>query len=100
MILNNPLAEFALMNEGQLDAVVLFLASLFMEPFDLQAALATHIRLFTVQDLVPHDLQQWRDQRTQISFRQEGRRKQFRFRKDPGAYLALLEEQLVKQFTV
>jgi hypothetical protein len=62
----------------------------------LQAALATHMQTFTAHDLAPHDLQAWRDLRTQVSFRQEGRRKQFRFRKDPATYLATLEDQLVK----
>src|SRR5947209_1590243 len=34
----------------------------------LQAALATHIQAFTVDDLAPHDLQAWRDVRSQIVF--------------------------------
>ena len=62
----------------------------------VQATLAAQMQTFTAQDLVPHDLEQWRDLRTQISFRQEARRKQFRFRKDPVTYLAALEEQLLK----
>jgi len=62
----------------------------------LQAALATRLHLFTVDELAPHDLQIWRDVRAQISYRQEARRKQGRFRKDPSAYLAALEAQLLK----
>ena len=52
---------------------------------DLQAA-----------DLQPSDYQAWRQLRTQLQYRQEARRKQLRFRKDPAAYLATLEEILLK----
>ena len=62
----------------------------------LQVALATRIQTFTAYDLVPHNLQAWREVRSQITFRQEARRKQFRFRKDPDAYLSILESQLLK----
>ena len=34
--------------------------------------------------------------REQLSYRQEARRKQLRFRKDPAAYLAALEDILLK----
>jgi hypothetical protein len=62
----------------------------------LQVALATRTQTFTASDLVPHNLQVWREVRSQITFRQEARRKQFRFRKDPDAYLSTLEAQLLK----
>jgi hypothetical protein len=62
----------------------------------VQAALATRLHSFTVDELAPSDMQAWRDVRAQISYRQEGRRKQWRFRKDPSAYLAALETQLLK----
>ena len=52
---------------------------------DLQAA-----------DLQPTDYQAWRQLRMQLQYRQETRRKQFRFRKDPAAYLAALEAQLLE----
>ena len=52
---------------------------------DLQAA-----------DLQPRDYQAWRQLRTQLQYRQEARRQQFRFRKDPAAYLAALEAQLLE----
>ncbi len=52
---------------------------------DLQAA-----------DLQPSDYQAWRHLRTQLQYRQEARRKQLRFRKDPAAYLAALEAQLLE----
>ncbi len=62
----------------------------------LQAALATRLHPFTASELAPSDVQAWREVRAQISYRQEGRRKQWRFRKDPSAYLAALEAQLLK----
>ncbi len=62
----------------------------------LQVALASRTHIFTADDLVPRDLQAWRSVRSQIAFRQDGRREQFRFRRDPVAYLAELEEQLLK----
>jgi hypothetical protein len=62
----------------------------------LQVALATRTRIFTALDLIPHSLQAWRSVRSQITFRQEARRKRFRFRKDPDAYLSALEAQLLK----
>jgi hypothetical protein len=52
---------------------------------DLQAA-----------DLQPSDYQTWRDLRAQLHSRQETRRQQFRFRKDPAAYLVALEAQLLE----
>jgi hypothetical protein len=47
-------------------------------------------------DLQLRDYQAWRQLRTQLQYRQEARRKQYRFRKDPAAYLAALEAQLFK----
>ena len=52
---------------------------------DLQAA-----------DLQPTDYQAWRQLRAHLRYREEARRKQFRFRKDPDAYLAALEAQLLE----
>lgn len=63
----------------------------------IQAALATRCHPFTAEELVPHDVQAWRDVRVQITYRQEARCKQWRFRKDPAAYLAALEAQLLKR---
>jgi len=65
-------------------------------PVRLTAALATRLHLFTDEELVPHHLPAWRLLREQISSRQEARRKQFRFRKDPDGYLADLEQRLSK----
>jgi hypothetical protein len=47
-------------------------------------------------DLQPTNYQAWRDLRSQLRSREEARRKQFRFRKDPAAYLAALEAQLLE----
>jgi hypothetical protein len=62
----------------------------------VQAALATRVKTFTANELAPHDVQAWRDLRAQVSSRQESRCKQWHFRKDPSAYLATLEAQLLK----
>jgi hypothetical protein len=62
----------------------------------MQAALATRLHSFTIDELIPCDLQHWRDLRAEVSYRLEARRKQFRFRKDPTTYLTRLEAHLVK----
>jgi hypothetical protein len=62
----------------------------------VQAALATRLHVFTANELAPHDVQAWRDLRAQVSSRQACRCKQWHFRKDPPAYLAALEAQLLK----
>src|SRR5436305_6946667 len=62
----------------------------------MQAALATRLHPFTSEELAPQDVQAWREVRAQIAYRQEARRKQWRFRKDPATYLATLEAQLLK----
>ena len=62
----------------------------------VQAALATRLHVFTANELAPHDMQVWRDLRTQVSSRRQSRCKQWHFRKDPPAYLAALESQLLK----
>jgi hypothetical protein len=61
----------------------------------VQAALATRVKTFTADDLAPYDIQAWHDLRAQVSYRQESRCKQLRFRKDPSAYLANLEDRLL-----
>jgi hypothetical protein len=61
----------------------------------VQAALATRVKTFTADDLVPHDLQAWRALRSRVSSREVCRCKQLRFRKDPSAYLADLEQRLL-----
>jgi hypothetical protein len=50
---------------------------------------------FSAEDLRPRDYQRWRDLRIHLQQGEETRRRQFRFRKDPAAYLAALEAQLL-----
>ena len=62
----------------------------------LIAVLVTTREDLQAADLQPRDYRRWRDLRSQLHYRQEARRQQFRFRKDPAAYLARLEAQLLE----
>lgn len=59
-------------------------------------AVACQERQFAAADLRPHSLQEWRELRASLERRQETRRRQLRFRRDPDAYLAALETALLK----
>lgn len=59
------------------------------------AAMATQLHAFTATDLRPCDVQRWTALRQQVTARHDTRRLQARFRRDPAAYLAALEERLV-----
>jgi hypothetical protein len=59
------------------------------------AAIATRTRRYQAQELRPRDLQAWQQLRTALEARQELRRRQLRFRRDPGRYLAELEAVLL-----
>lgn len=61
------------------------------------AAVATPTEGFVADELRPADLQGWRALRASLEKRRESRRAQLRFRRDAEAYLAKLEEQLLKQ---
>jgi len=50
----------------------------------------------THEDLQPTNYQAWRGLRAQLGYREEARRQQWRFRKNPTAYLAALEAQLLE----
>ncbi len=63
----------------------------------LTAAAATRLRSIAVADLVPSDVQAWRDLRGALEQRQAVRTLGRRFRRDPGAYLQAIEESLIKQ---
>jgi hypothetical protein len=63
----------------------------------LAAAAATRLRSIEVADLVPSDVQAWRDLRGALEQRQAVRTLGRRFRHDPAAYLRSLEESLIKQ---
>jgi len=60
------------------------------------AAVTTTSQVFSVEDLQPRDYQRWRELRRQLQQREETRRKQWRFRKEPSAYLAALEARLLQ----
>lgn len=59
------------------------------------AAVTSKQHLFSVEELQPRDYLQWRRLRAQLAQREGCRRQQFRFRKDPAHYLAVLEAQLL-----
>jgi hypothetical protein len=52
-------------------------------------------QVFSVEELRPRDYQRWRKLREHLQQCEETRRRQFRFRKNPAAYLAALEAQLL-----
>ena len=58
------------------------------------AAVATRAQSFADADLRPVDPAAWRTLRQQLQTRQAARSAQRRFRRDPDAYLAALEEAL------
>jgi hypothetical protein len=60
------------------------------------AAVATPVEGLQADDIRPADPVEWVALRRSLDTRQEGRRAQLRFRKDPGVYLANLEGQLLK----
>ena len=62
----------------------------------LLAAVATRTREVRAEDLRPVDAGAWRELRKELDRRQEARRQQVRFRRDPEAYLRTLEERLLK----
>lgn len=62
----------------------------------LMAVVMTQREDLQVADLQPRDYQAWRQLRIQLRYRQEARCQRFRFRKDPVAYLAALEAQLLE----
>jgi hypothetical protein len=60
------------------------------------AAGATRLISFSATDLRPTDVAAWQALRQQLDYRHEGRRRQLRFRRDPQAYLAALEQRLLR----
>ena len=65
-------------------------------PVRVVTALALRRQCFLPRALSLQDPEAWYTMREQLTSRREARRKQFRFRKDPAAYLAALEEILLK----
>lgn len=62
----------------------------------LMAAVATHTHPFQAEELGPVDCATWEALRRQLEVRHTARRAQRRFRRDPHAYLAGLEDHLLK----
>ena len=62
----------------------------------VMAAVTSKQQIFSVEELQPRDYQRWRDLRQQLQHREETRRQQWRFRKDPAAYLAAIEARLLQ----
>jgi hypothetical protein len=60
------------------------------------ASSASRLHPFGEYELRHPNLDRWRDLRRSLDLRQEARRQQGRFRKDPAAYLAALESRLLK----
>ena len=60
----------------------------------VMAALTSTKQVFSAEELRPKDYQRWRELRRQVQQREEARRHQWRFRKNPAAYLAEVEARL------
>jgi hypothetical protein len=61
------------------------------------ASAASRLHRFGEYELRHPDLDRWRHLRQSLELRQEARRQQGRFRKDPATYLATLESMLLKR---
>jgi len=59
------------------------------------ASVATRLYQFCAADLQPADVVRWYTLRDELDVRQQSRRAQFRFRRDPSTYLAHLENKLL-----
>jgi len=62
----------------------------------VMAAVTSKQQIFSVEELRPKDYQCWRDLRRQLQQREEIRRKPWRFRKNPVAYLTAIEARLLQ----
>ena len=60
------------------------------------AGVATRLHQFRAVDLQLTDVERWYALRDELDTRQQSRRAQFRFRRNPGAYLAALENKLLQ----
>lgn len=65
-------------------------------PVRVVAALATRLHHFSAEELRLQEYHLWRQVRQRLTYREEARRQQSRFRKDPIAYLAHLEARLLQ----
>ena len=62
----------------------------------VMAAVVTKQHTYSAEELRPRDYQRWRALREQLQQREDSRRQQWRFRKDPATYLETLEARLLK----
>lgn len=60
------------------------------------AGLGTRTRTYTARELAPRDPMVWRRLRRELEARRQTRVQRCRFRRDPAAYLAQLEEKMLK----
>jgi hypothetical protein len=60
-------------------------------------SVASRLHSFSGPELCPTDLTRWHALRSELNYRHEARRMQYRFRKSPERYLAALEEKLSKE---
>lgn len=60
------------------------------------ASVATRLYHFCATDLQPTDVERWYALRDELETRQQARRAQFRFRRDPDAYLVTLENKFLQ----
>ena len=58
--------------------------------------MTTRFHPLSAAELRPSDYHAWRHLRQQLASREEAHRQQWRFRKNPAAYLAALEERLLQ----
>ncbi|BAY39328.1 transposase [Nostoc sp. NIES-2111] len=58
-------------------------------------AIATSLHSFTASDLAQVDIHTWLELRSQLQKHHKARIEQYRFRRDPKAYLANLESRLL-----
>jgi hypothetical protein len=61
----------------------------------LASAIATKLRSFTAEDFAQVDIDTWLELRSHLKTHHQKRVEQYRFRRDPNAYLANLESQLL-----
>lgn len=62
----------------------------------VMAAVTSKQQVFSIEELRPKDYQRWRELRRQLQQREATRRQQWRFRKNPAAYLAAIEARLLQ----
>jgi hypothetical protein len=61
----------------------------------VMTAVVARKQTFSAEELGPRDYLRWHEPRVHVQQCEETRRRQVRFRKDPAAYLAALEAQLL-----